>query len=385
MPRKKELAEGGTLPKGVYEHPPGSGVYWIQYFDQNGRRCREKAGSLSKAKSLVSQRRADIKKAKLFPAPPTKKSATLFDVMNRYMQDSRARKSSWKDDLRYSKYWDSALGQMPVADITPSHVKDERRRLLATPYERRNKKGEVTVRKKRTVATVNRYVAFLKAVLYSAMDDDLVERNACKFKGGLQKENNLRERFLTPEEEGRLQTSVPSRLWHYVLLAIETGLRQEEQICLRWEHVDFANGILTIPRSKHGEKRHVPISATAMEVLQARPSRLKSPWVYPRANDMEHHLSFGAIRPDWEKAVNAAGLGDFHWHDLRHTFASRAVMAGVDLMTVANWLGHKSLAMMTRYAHLAPDHHKSALAKVAEKFRGATPLPPGVSSIHRNA
>ena len=90
----------------------------------------------------------------------------------------------------------------------------------------------------------------------------------------------------------------------------------------------------------------------------------------------DRSATFSSIRPTFERAVEQAGLGDFHWHDLRHTFASRAVMAGVDLVTVAEWLGHRSLAMMRRYAHLAPEHHREALEKVRSKFRPTAKEPP---------
>ncbi len=113
--------------------------------------------------------------------------------------------------------------------------------------------------------------------------------------------------------------------------------------------------LLTIPRSKNGAMRHVPLNATALHAL-----------VELRARNGHSELVCGSSRCPrywFVPAIKAAELSDFTWHCLRHTFASRLVMAGVDIRTVAELLGHRTLAMTMRYTHLAPDHQRAAVER----------------------
>jgi integrase len=111
---------------------------------------------------------------------------------------------------------------------------------------------------------------------------------------------------------------------------------------------------LTIPRSKNGETRHVPLNQAALNSLR----RLK--------NGDDEGRVFGLISPRYwfDTAIGKAKIKNFHWHDLRHTFASRLVMKGVDLRTVQELLGHKSITMTCRYAHLSQSHLKEAVEKL---------------------
>jgi integrase len=140
--------------------------------------------------------------------------------------------------------------------------------------------------------------------------------------------------------------------WPVVAVAIHTGLRQSEQFNLRWENIDFANGIITIPRSKHGESRRVPMNDLVREVFRTRPNRLKGQYVFPSATDETPIDARNFVRRVFLPAVKKAGIDGFRWHDLRRTFASRLVMAGVDWRTVQELMGHKTVTMTLRYSHL---------------------------------
>lgn len=135
-------------------------------------------------------------------------------------------------------------------------------------------------------------------------------------------------------------------------------MRRNEQYRLRWEQVNLEVGIITILDSKNGERRHVPMNSEARRALTYFfEKRDDSGYVVPGTTDVRGR--------DWqrwfEQAVKRAGIKDFCWHDLRHTFASRLAMAGVPLRTIGELLGHKTLAMTMRYAHLAPAHLRDAV------------------------
>ena len=141
-------------------------------------------------------------------------------------------------------------------------------------------------------------------------------------------------------------------------------MRRGEQYRLRWQDVELKREVITIPRSKHGEERHIQINSTARATLLIlrggvdRIGYVVPSYDGPRTRDWR----------DWfEDAVKKAGIGNFHWHDLRHTFASRLVMAGVPLRTVQVLMGHKSIETTLRYAHLAEPHLREAVERLTMK------------------
>src|SRR5262249_11125252 len=129
-------------------------------------------------------------------------------------------------------------------------------------------------------ATVNREIAFLKRLFNVAIDDELVERNPVR-KVKLLKENNARVRNLADDEERRVRVERGGELWRAVRMALNTGLRRFELFGLKWEQVDFNTNVLTIPRSKSGRVRRVPMNSVVRALLRSLPSRLKSGWVLP--------------------------------------------------------------------------------------------------------
>ena len=156
---------------------------------------------------------------------------------------------------------------------------------------------------------------------------------------------------MSPEEEVRLRAAIraigPEHLAEFDL-ALQTGLRLSEQYGLRWEDVDLERRVVEVVQSKNGERRYVRLNQAALGALAAlRVAAAGSEFVCGGAKES---------RRWFEPAVRAAGLRDFSWHCLRHTTASRLVMSGTDVRTVAQILGHKTLQMVMRYSHLAPDY-----------------------------
>jgi integrase len=138
-------------------------------------------------------------------------------------------------------------------------------------------------------------------------------------------------------------------------IALHTGLRRSEQYRLTWNCVDFERKLLTVPQSKNGETRHVQLNSMALAAF-----------LLLKRHSCGIVRVFGNVGPrGWfEPAVKNAGLTEFTWHCLRHTFASRLVMAGVDLRTVQELMGHKTIAMTCRYAHMAPSHKLAAVERL---------------------
>jgi len=142
------------------------------------------------------------------------------------------------------------------------------------------------------------------------------------------------------------------------------GLRASNQFDLKWTDVDLSNGIITARATKSGETYRIPMNETVREILRGLPSRLRSEFVFPSATGKTAMASRSFRERVFRPALEAAKINDFHWHDLRHSFASRLVMAGVDLKSVQELMGHKTLAMTLRYAHLSPAHKLDAVCRL---------------------
>ena len=265
-------------------------------------------------------------------------------MIDDYLRRVRGTLRSLPSLERHGRTWKRALAGKTLRQVTPGDIE----RYVASRV------GGAKP------ATVNRELAFLKRVFNVAIADALADANPVRAVR-LLKENNARVRFLTDEEEPRLRAAIGEEHWPLIVLAMHTGTRQGNQFSLRWDDVDFTTGIITARRAKSGEAYRLPMNDLVRETLRALPARLKSPWVFPSQTGRTPINAKNFLGRVFLPAVRRAGIQDFRWHDLRHTFASRLFRAGVDLRTVQELMGHKVLAMTLRYSHLSPAHQREAV------------------------
>lgn len=149
-----------------------------------------------------------------------------------------------------------------------------------------------------------------------------------------------------------------------IIVSLNTGLRQGELLSLSWSDVNLSGQQLAIKgaNAKSGKTRHIPLNSDAMTTLNQwrQQSSAKNELVFPSAKGKK----IVEIKTAWAKLLKDAKIEHFRWHDMRHDFASRLVMAGIDLNTVRELLGHADLKMTLRYAHLAPEHKAAAVEKL---------------------
>lgn len=145
-------------------------------------------------------------------------------------------------------------------------------------------------------------------------------------------------------------------------------MRKGELLGLTWDCVDMTHGFIRLKQTKNGKARALPFNETLWGLFSGLRTRLDVPWVFHDAagNRWED------VRHGFDRTCEAAGLTDFHFHDLRHTFASWLIMRGVPLATVSNLLGHTSPTMTLRYAHLSPKHLTSAVRALDKSFDRTT-------------
>lgn len=351
MPKRKE-----ENPRGLFEKKVGSGIWWIQYFDADGRRHREKAGRKSAAIALYQKRKIDILEGKKLPALRNTPTIKFDEIADDALEYSRAHKISFEDDEERMERFKAEFGDRPVDSIKPQEIERFLNRMTRTV------KKEVLPLKP---ATLNRYRALLSLVFRVAIENGKAHTNPARIVRR-RKENNGVVRYLSTEEEQKLREAILEQYPHHMPeldLALNTGMRQGEQYGLTWDRVDFDQRLITIPLSKHGDPRYIELNDAAIDALRrAEELANGSPHVF--LNCFGEKLS--KPREWFEPAIKKAGIQKFTWHCLRHTFASRLVMAGVDLRTVQELMGHKTIQMTCRYAHLAPKHRLAAVQRLCD-------------------
>ena len=247
----------------------------------------------------------------------------------------------------------------------------------------------------KTPNTVNRIYTNFRASLSKAEEWELIDVHPLRKMKPLKTPENTRVRYLRPDEETRLRQALDEReerkraerrsanAWRnergyqlypdpkdlafmdhlkpMILLSMNTGMRKGEVFKLTWSNVDFKMKQLTVaaPTAKNGKVRHIPLNSEALDLLiEWKLQDLKdSKYVFANKDG----VPFDNVKKGWAKILKAAQIDDFRWHDLRHHFASKLVMAGVNLNTVRDLLGHSSYAMTLRYAHLSAGHKAEAV------------------------
>ena len=177
----------------------------------------------------------------------------------------------------------------------------------------------------------------MKAAYSLAVRDGKLNANPVKQVKLQSEDEHKRTRYLTSEEENRLFQVVPEEHHPLFVVALNTGLRKTEQLSLTWADIDFQQGLIRVRRSKSGKPRFVPMRPVVIDTLKSLPRMIDNPYVfYGHVKGKRLH----DLPEEWESWLKEANIEDFHWHDLRHTFASRLVSAGCSLYVVQEYLGH---------------------------------------------
>jgi len=330
--------------KGIFKRA-GSPYLWIRYTGVDGKQKKESTKTTLKteAEYLLSKRRKEAMEG-IIP-DRNKKAVLLSALMKDYLiwaEHQRAYESKKiRVDLLLREFGDIPLSAFSI-------------KIVEQYQSKRLKDG-------RKPATVNKELATLKHMLHKAAEWGMVSEEAIKgaLKVKLLQENNRRLRFLSKEESVSLINNCAKHLKPMVVTALNSGMRRGEIFGLTWERVDRKHGFIYLNTSKNGERREIPINNT----LRAQFEELAL------SNVDGHRFVFhekdgkpyDSVKRSFKTACDDAKITDFHFHDLRHTFASQLVMAGVDLTTLKELLGHKDIKMTLRYAHLAPSHKLRAV------------------------
>lgn len=293
------------------------------------------------------------------------------------------RKTGVEQTARLRAVFGETLDALPLGEITAFHIERWRSARLKDGI---------------SPSTVNRDLNVLRAALRLAKQWKLIPTHPLADVKLSKVDRAGTVRYLLPAEETRLRAALTARddarradreranIWRrdrgyaewpaygayvdhltpVVLLALNTGMRRGELLSARWRDVDLTRAVLTVrgTHSKTGQTRHIPLNSEAVQVLATWKNAVPSGDHVFTGHD---GAPMADIKTAWGRLVRAAKLENFRFHDLRHTFASKLVQAGVDLNTVRELLGHSDIKMTLRYAHLAPEHKAAAVQKLVTR------------------
>lgn len=318
---------------------------------------------LTDARKWAQQTESAIREGRHFKTTEAKRR-TLGEMIERYIKDILPTKpKNSKNTLLHLTWWKDELGQYSLSEISPALIA-EKRDILAS--------GMTSRKTPRSPSTVVRYMAALSHAFTIAVKEwgwveDSPMRRVTK-----PKEPRGRVRFLSDEERSLLlnecRNSESKYLYIAVVLALSTGGRRMEILGLCWKDVDLSRGIITLHETKNGERRILPLAGHALELMKqhSKIRHVNSEFVFPSYN-LKNPID---LRTPFENALKRAGISDFRWHDLRHSCASYLAMNGASLAEIAEILGHKTLQMVKRYAHLSDAHTSKVVARMNEKIFG---------------
>jgi integrase len=325
--------------KGLYKRGK---KYWMAY-SVNGQMHFESTGVSTRrdAEYILACRRKEIKEDKI-PEIRQVKNYKFAELAQDY--------SKWAERQRIFKTKRIWIRQL-VEVFGNLDVKDLNTRMIEQWQTQRLKSNKP--------ATVNRVLACLKHMVNKGVQWEMASEETLKKVRNVKllEENNERLRFLTVEECQTLIDCCQAHLKPVVTIALHTGMRRGEILGLKWEHVDLNHGFILLDTTKNGERKEIPIDNTLRKIFEDMPHSIESIYVF---TDKDGN-PYKSVKRSFRTALIKAGIRDFRFHDLRHTFASHLIMAGVDLTSVKELLGHKSLKMTLRYAHLAPGHKMKAV------------------------
>jgi len=364
-------------------HPTGRKVYYCQY----ARGKREKLGLVpaitpEQAREKAKNTLAGITINNETPQDKRKRAKThdlksfLDNEYEPWALENLKRGAMDMDRLR--AHFIDELGNKKLPEITPWLIEKWR--------TKRRKAG-------RAATTINRDIAALRAALSKAVEWNLLNEHPLKNVKQLRTDKSAKVRYLTNSEETRLRKALADRdrqliakresgntwrkqrgyetlpiitgqygnyLTPLILLSINTGMRRGEALALTWENVNLKTKTLTVAgdTAKSHNTRHIPLNTEATEVLKAWQRQTGSTGLIFTTND---GAQLNSVKKSWASILAKANITGFRWHDLRHHFASMLVMAGADLYVVKELLGHSTIAVTERYAHLAPEHKQAAV------------------------
>ncbi len=326
--------------------------YYIDYYDNSGKRIQ----ALIKHATNWNEAHEALKDAVLTEhyndcGIKEQKRIRFGKFVEMFVENySRVNKRSWKDDFYRLRKCSDFFGNVNLDEISPLDIE-------------RFKSSRLKERVSRS--TVNRHLAILKTLYNVASEWGYAGQNPVKGVKFFSEKDTLRQRILTADEEDRLLEAASKHLKPILLIALNTGARRGEVLNLEWSHIDFDTREIRLEETKSGKPRIVDINSRLFDVLTELKNKGQNNsylFVNPKTGK-----SYKKLQTSFDGACRRAGIEGLRFHDLRHTFASRLVESGVDLIRVKEILGHSTVKITERYTHSNREERKKAVELLCQK------------------
>lgn len=299
---------------------------------------------------------------------------TVSTLIDRYIELELPKRTNQQQNRATLGWWRNQIGDISLKDLTPAVLVECRDRLLASFTENNKtakKRSSNQTPKTKSAATVIRYMAVFSHTLSVAVREwEWLDVNPM-LRVKRPRLPQTRVRYLSDDERARLleacKGSTCKYLYPIVVIALSTGARKGEILGLRWKDIDLKRGIARLETTKNRERRALPLTHHAKVLVQALYNEARpepTDYLFPREDGMAPFT----IKKHWYVATAAAGITDFRFHDLRHSAASYLAMNGATLAEIAEVLGHKTLQMVKRYAHLSDSHVSNVVERMNRKI-----------------
>jgi excisionase family DNA binding protein len=314
---------------------------WYVDFHTGGRRIRElvkHAQSRSDALMYLQKRVSEAFSSR-HGLPLKGQEPAFSELADLYLENyAKANKRTWKNDFsQLEGHLKPFFGASRLQCISPLQIERYRAQRLNSGASR---------------ASVNREMALMKKMFNLAIDWSMTDSNPVRKVRFFSEKDNLKERILTREEEARLFQAATGHLKPILTVALNTGMRLGEILGLTWEQVDFRKRLIRVEKTKNGKIRFIPINElTAHTLMTLRSKDGSSGHVFMNPGTGK---PLRWVRRAFTGACRRAKIKGLRFHDLRHTFATRLVEKGVDIITIKELLGHSSVKVTERYTH--PNH-----------------------------
>ncbi len=324
------------------------GTVWWMSFTYQGRQVRTSTETADKrlAEAILAKIKVKIVEGRYFDRLE-EQTRTFAELMERYDSEHVVKQASRRATRGYIRNLLPVFGHLTLSEISP--------KLIVAYKQKRYADGVAP-------ATINRELAAMKKAFNLAIREWEWCRENPVSRVSMEKEANARDRWLTHEEEARVLGASPPWLGELVQFALHTGMRLGEILALTWRGVDLFRNTVTVFRSKNGRRRTIPLNQTARTLLKTKAKVRASHTEHVFQSEAHTPLDPNNVRRAFRRAVEQAEIDELHVHDLRHTFATRLVQAGVDLYKVQRLLGHQSPVMTQRYAHHSPESLRDGVA-----------------------
>jgi excisionase family DNA binding protein len=366
MAKAKFKTRYSSVYGAIYQRKTKDGrIRWyLDYRDELGKRIQRVAVNAQTAEEAGLALQTEVRRVfDRAQGVKEKKQIVFSDLAKLYIDNyAKSNKRSWRcDDYCIDAHLKPFFGKKDLGEISPLDVEAYRAQRL-----------EAGIKK----STSNRELALLKRMFHLASDWGYAGGNPVTKVKLFSERDNLKERVLTADEETRLLAHCAPHLRPIVVFALNTGMRRGEILGLRWDQIDASGRSVRVTRTKGGRDRIVPLNDAAAGVVKAQRKTSHGSHVFPSMKGREFMRT---VDHSFGRACRLAGIVGLRFHDLRHTFATRLIRRGADIITVQALLGHYSVTVTQRYTHSGADEKRravEALSRASESLLhgGDTPV-----------